>query len=708
MKRHSSSFFVLSLFLLAATGCVRQRPITADEALERAFQTPTFVALKSDPEAACPTIDGWEGRPLFSRYGTYPSSHDAATAATMALDNTAVAPLAESESGIPCAARPRSAVEVGREMARYCSYRRKPGRRDARIPNRPILGLERIDPDPLALTVSAETLASTLQPRFAEIFFRQVRRTEATLPIVNRPAVRLAVIDNYPTQPPASEASDGTSPRRAHDRTGRPCPSNHGDFLRLLAWRLSCDDGPACAAEVTTRLALAYQGFDTRSEALVDRDDACGGSIGTFEDLAQAIDDEVTAWQDENRRTGTKQPLILNLSIGWDGQRFGGIDERGENVPYCQLPVGPRAVYDALDRARELGALIFAAAGNDRGGAHPLVGPLLPAAWERQSPREESECHVRRDRPLVYAVGALQGDGRALSTARRPGAMPTLAAYGDHAALGGLGPWPTRTYSGTSVSTAVISSAAAVLWHRNPEGLSADGVVDALASGGSPSSRPIDFEFSSHEGSVRRGDPYARDVTICTALSGPGSPCPPIGRATPIVSDLLSPLLLPRGTALAATERCGRRIYSEVKFAGSSRLCQWTELPDAAAIPATSPQPGNDPCPNCTDPPHRPAALSAEIDGHVLHIEIEPDWPAAKELVSATFELVSGTAGDTPRALYLSFESDPISAETRPSRQVFLPIDDFPFGPGSQAMIHWVIRTGSTLTTYTSPVFVAD
>ncbi len=682
MKHFSTGLRMSLLLLLLGAGCPKHRPLTPDEALERAYQTHSFIGLKSDPEKACPPIDGWQPKPLFSNPAKFP------LAAPLAPQAPAIAANGEI---LPCLPGERTLEEVEKEMKRYCAYHRKAGRYDAKIPVRPVLGLSQIDRDPVALTVSAETLASKVQPHFAENFFRQVGRAGGALPInEDGPKVRLAFIDNHPS----SVLTEEGTPVLNQGANGKICPSGHGDFLRLLGRKMTCENG-RCATEITTRLALAYHRFDPETNKPTDRDDACGGSIGNFEDFAKAIDEEVNDLAGKEPRP----PLILNLSLGWDGKKFGGLDADGQNVSYCKLPLGPRAVYDALQRARLLGALIFAAAGNDKLGPEPLADPLLPAAWERLSPREQAECPEVRNYPLVYAVGALQADGRALVSARRQGGMPSLAAYGDHAALVDPGLWPMKTYTGTSVSTAVVSSAAAMIWHQAPK-ITAAEVVGALLRSATPSLRTVDFRFPP-TGNDDLHFPYAGRIWLCRALGGDDKSCP---KPEPLVlSDVLSPTNLPQ-PALKSIQDCGQTIHFD-QLDSTDKPCRWKEVADIASIPAVYPQPGNDPCPNCTDPPHRLLRTSAETNGHVLYIEIDPDWPSSKKLVSATFVLYSGQAA--PSSRFISFAgSNQIGAEG--TREVFLPENEFKFTAESQAAIHWVIQYQGNDHLFSSPVFIAN
>ena len=215
-------------------------------------------------------------------------------------------------------------------------------------------------------------------------------------------------------------------------------------------------------------------------------EDATGGRLDLWEDLALAIRREVAAWAAMDR--DTRPNLILNLSVGWD-------------AAYGDPPVVRATVEDAVCR----GALVVAAAGNRIAGPAFVERPIFPAAWEAVPAPSRKKCErllgesleepaagsAGAYRPLLHAVGGVQHDGRPLSNSR-PGATPRLVAYGDHVPVryrDGVG---RETLTGTSVSTLVVTAAAAARWRAEPR-LESYQVMQALWNAGEGVEQAVDF-----------------------------------------------------------------------------------------------------------------------------------------------------------------------------------------------------------------------
>jgi hypothetical protein len=139
-------------------------------------------------------------------------------------------------------------------------------------------------------------------------------------------------------------------------------------------------------------------------------EDALGGHMGKWEDLAAAIREATNGWDPTNEN------LILNLSLGWSSA-FNS-DEKGlENL-------GPAHVKALLDDAVCKGALVIAAAGNR--STKDEVGPLYPAAWEQERPTCSSKLKDGYA-PRVHAIGGVGWSRRPLAKTRA-GALPRLTA----------------------------------------------------------------------------------------------------------------------------------------------------------------------------------------------------------------------------------------------------------------------------------------
>lgn len=428
----------------------------------------------SRPDAQCPAVTDWTVRPLFPQ-------------------------LAPPESDC---SRPDPKVpgpEVLRELNRFCVYERSNARDRKPFPSAGSLGLVRVDQDCAALSVSAESnLAAAIKagikgPPMKELY-KQAGKPEVPLQIDNWLGVRLAFLDTEPTREGVPETIGNSA---------------HGYILSHLARELVCTPEPVehCAVQIATRLALPIQELDPRSRTRTRIDLERGGRIGTQGDLAEAIRNEVDAW----RSRKAQQHLVLNLSIAWDGRLFGGLDE--EQI--AEMRAGTQAVYRALEYAAGYDVLVLAAAGNQKRQPCEGTGPLLPAAWERGG----RESYGKSPRPFIYAVGGVDSGGNPLLNAR-PGGMPQRSAFGE------VKDW---RFSGSSVSTAVVSSIAALVWDSFPD-LDARGVMEILDGSGESLSYPPDFWFGSAVPPVAPF-PGARRISLCATLREacdrhPGKPCP--------------------------------------------------------------------------------------------------------------------------------------------------------------------------------------
>jgi len=394
------------------------------------------------------------------------------------------------------------------------------------------------------------------------LFLAQAGQPAAPLTIKNEPSVRLAFLDTQPTGVGVPH---------------EPGYSLHGYTLTHIARHLLCS-GERCAAQITTRLALPIAGFDARDRSRTVVDRTHGGHVGMQSDLAEAITSEVDAWRRELPGGRAPRHLVLNLSLAWDPLLFSGLDES----EIAELHAGSQAIYRALQYASSLDVLVLAAAGNKKDcPGVPNDGPLLPAAWERGGPGE-GKCSAP-GAPLVYAVGGLESDGSPLWNAREHG-MPRRAAYGADAVVSTFDPErPTAMYTGTSVSTAVASSIAALVWTTVP-GLSPADVVSLLDTGVPGDLLTRHADFWSGSGTATAASPAAPHVsrlslcdTIATACARPGAlGCP-----------------LPSGS------HCEPWTGASTPIPGLSG----EHLLGGTCQPWIFPQPEDPPCPNCIKEP---------------------------------------------------------------------------------------------------------
>ncbi len=543
--RRRQLFWSASLLAIGMSACTTLRPPPPMDT-GKACAEWRWIGI-SRPEARCPDIPGWAVRPLFPQLspvrlesGEYCKEKDDA----------------KDDEKVP-------GPELIRELNRFCVYEIA-HRWTGHHPFPPVSAeLVRLDQDCAALSTAAFARVEedrAWQP-YSERLLAQVGVPQETLTIANPFGVRLAFLDTEPTREEIPR-KQGNSP--------------HGYTLAHIARHLVCRE-ESCAARITTQLALPIIDFDARSRKLTEIDTHGGGFLGTQSDLAKAIWSEVDAWR-EDRRQSSERHLVLNLSLAWDGELFGGLDEQQVD----EMEAGTQAVYRALQYAAGFDALVLAAAGNQRGEPCPNFGPLLPAAWERGGQREESCGGPREGSPLLYAVGGVDSGGHPLVNAR-PGGMPRRVAYAKTAVVACPDSTQhTAMLTGSSVATAVVSSIASVVWAAFPT-LTSSEVMAILDASGDELPLPADFWFpASVPTSTGRPKVQVHRLSLCSALKkacevhGPCVPEPTCDLWTAEPSD-------PSSSSPPSESRTWR-----------PNSCQ----------PWLYPQPEVDPCPVC--PPYKP------------------------------------------------------------------------------------------------------
>jgi len=599
-----------------------------------------WIGLRDTSVPTCPPVVGWEVAPLMNFQMVQAKADDIVLAHELGLD-------------------------------RFCVYTA-----DANSPQPfPKPAGVKASMDRMALSGSAGELERAVAPALAERFLQQAGGA-TPMRLGGRPQVRLAILDSQP---------DGDGP------PVRAEGSQHGYTLAHLAQELVCPSPDRCVAQVATRRVFNYDDFDPARPLhvlpmAVDGRNR-GGRVGAISDLAPAIVNEVARW----RASGDPEHLVLNLSLGWDGE---GLDLDARSVEELDFPV--RAVYQALRFAAQRGALVIAAAGNRRGGPSESDWPLLPAAWEARRP---SWLRWGFQGKLVYAVGGVDWQGLPLPNSR-VGGRPRLVAYGDHA-VAAAGGELTPIYTGSSVSTAVVSSIAAAVWHLRPE-LRPAQVMRLVGCSGERLEARSDFypwktvwPLSWLPG-PRMQQAYL-SAAVTRACAAGGARC--AGFASRPVRRLerrplgLSSLV---AGALTVTRSVGYRPASPSSSFippcdPMTRL--WTPAgpPPSAPCPADQfsslsnqrwlmPQPEDDPCPSCSlyPPPPRPrmaslapvaadaAAGPSLIGTNRLGIEIGERWavpiPGAR-VIGATLDINCYVHGRLARR-----QSYPISTEMTTER----------------------------------------
>ncbi|HEV7671796.1 MAG TPA: S8/S53 family peptidase [Thermoanaerobaculia bacterium] len=527
-----------------------------------------WLALADGP--ACPKVDGWATSSLFgasparSQPG-YPTRSFCRYEAPRKPSGCAIAAL-QAESKLH-ALVPRCAVveEIAAADVTKPSTATTGGSLAPKLPRDP----------------TAAQLDEIQSSRMAKDFLHEVGDTDLPHLGQETPNVRLMVLDTVATGEGVPDSLPGGG-------------SSHGFGISHIAHELACDD-IGCAAKFATQLAVPL------SEA--------GAGYGTPGDLAAAIRAAVDGWLASPGDPKQRPHLVLNLSLGWDPkvlhEQLGAIDHEDH------LNAEELAVYDALAYAAEKGALAITAVGNKIGGPNPEIGATLPAGWYAQPP--VIPLLPPSAETVVWAVGGVARGGQRLANAR-DGSEPALVTYGDHAVVklstGGY----TKPLTGTSVSAAVASSTAAVVWHLRPE-LSGREVMALLSSSGSDLGRSAElYRTNGADSATAVPAPPVRKLDLMAALDAALAPKVALARAAESRS-LGCHLLKVSPEKIPAS--CPQRTY--LTCDGVAPICTAESLPPKPAPGAVVTQPGANPCPACS--------IDNGGGGRAaLQIEIDPDW----------------------------------------------------------------------------------
>lgn len=438
------------------------------------------------------------------------------------------------------------------------------------------------------------TLTSTLQ-----VLTNSSNVAEPDCPVVaplgfaEHPAIWKPLRKNYLTQ--ASYVPD-LPPGKSHvrvavlDSAAKTFSSlqtdtfGHGRAVGRVINELSCSPGGFCASEMWNVLAMPHK-------TPTDIDQESGGYFGTRGELATAIYKAVDDWvYDFNKSPKTVPPrLILNLSLGWVPE-YGGTDPG-------KMPLPAEAVYEALQHAACYGVLAIAAAGNDSGDGSK--GPMLPGGWEQFPAPTKCKGYKLPTKfpltsgypaPLVYAASAVDATDRPLANTRVSG-QARLVAYGDSVVTTDTrGSGITDNLTGSSMSAAVVSGAAAAAWAYRPEWtrdqlMSAvtDSAVE-LVPGDPTGHRVVDFVWTARLAprSRSRGSRCAtrspRRTARTAAARSPSAKrrlltpaCRRPSRTHPASTPCPAPALARRALSAQATARAARRGRRPCSPRGSRR-----------------------------------------------------------------------------------------------------------------------------------------
>jgi hypothetical protein len=555
-----------------------------------------WIGLRSVSSRECPVVKGWKGEPLLSKAATSPE--DLALIHHAGLDRFCVY-TPEAGSSQAFVAPPGLTASMDRLAISTAGAEE-----------------ELMSGSPLANPSTLDSVGNAL----ATEFLGQTGQVPGLTP--GPPNVQITVLD--------SEPDDRSLP-------GPADPSlEHGFAVAQLARELVCNgsSGP-CAATVVNKRVLNYNDSGSTLTPVLA---SAPGSVGLISELACAIIKAASSCP-------RGKHLILNLSIGWDGEQ----DLKGVKDPSC-LDATTGLVYQALQLAAEKQVLVIAAAGNRRGGSVADSNwPVLPAAWDLWPSGKQSN--------LIYAVGGVDWHGLPLPNARTNG-LPVRVAYGDHATVEVNGKY-TTVYTGSSVSTAVVSATAAAIWNLLPQLQPAE--VMALIDGSGKAQR-VSADY--HPGSPAQP---IKEVFLGTAVQyacRTKGGCPIASKALefgiprhqpPVLSSLLTedepnPSF---GNAFARTglpptpPTCNpSTVLLTVGDPVPPAICPTDQYTSISSQQWISPQPGDDPCPNCTlvptGPPHemidevtepassKKASVVPKVSQlYQLAISLSPSWITA-------------------------------------------------------------------------------
>ncbi|WP_172307890.1 S8/S53 family peptidase [Pseudenhygromyxa sp. WMMC2535] len=470
--------------------------------------------------------------------------------------------------------------------------------------------------------------------------------------------------------------------------------NEHGLQMAALVRDIACPGGEsACVSGVFHAMAMPRESWEIEPDWLV------GGDNGTQGDIALGIYEAVVGWQAQREADpeGTPSRLILNLSLGWERELPDSLDPSR----------GPaRAVEAALQYAACQGALVFVSTGNnpDEDCPHLHRGVLAPADLEQSSAPTVTECErlgfplggseerpVFGDdeyRPLVYAVDGVDEFDHRLINGREGGAS-RLAALGTR----GVSMSDSQTaLTGTSVSAAVATGVAALIWSYRPQ-LRPHEVAELLYASGWGLGKDADIAWSGDESGA---DLEIHRISVCAALAsacagGSGPACPELDcEAQP---------------AAGATYYADYFAEVEAAVSNSTTITFSTELSgddpvcaESVSSSLASPQPEVPVCPYCNvDVP--PDTASTEPDDTVI-MSVAADYQGS--IISVSMIAYDDERNET---IY-DFDDEVVESLNDSSVGVTQVIIEAPADISSATLIFGLIDETGETTSQSNPITV--
>jgi subtilase family protein len=585
------------------------------------------IGIRSPGTDRCPEVGGWR-------------SEDWLTSVLSRTGKSCLQLYGTASPELDLATMTADLVELHRlGLDRLCVYTALPGTPLDPFPKP--AGLLRVASDRMAISGSGVPEDQENQEVLTEQFYDQIGKTP--LELQGKSRVRLVFLDTQPDGKLTMQPGGKAQPLA-------PLGSKHGLALGTIAHQIVCPAGEPCDVSIHFVRTLHYSKFDPNQEFARLPDDE-SGSMGLVSDVAGAILQAVLDWQQSG--PGKEDRLVLNASIGWEAVR--NLDLRRRS----RLDPATLAVLDAIRFARRQGALVVAAAGNRQGGfGKSSQLPLLPAAWELH---HLSFLQFSFGGKRVYAVGGIDAQGLPLSN-HRPGGLPRRVAYGDHAVAA------TRMYTGSSVSAAVTSSIAAVVWARRPE-LRPDQLMRLLDR--SADGQPGRADFYAWKPLLPH--PRLRELSLCKAIQ---RACRPHGKRCgdppsetscaarqpgPVHIEVPSDaaavpcpeLHLEAPPPICPNPDPASQLLLVAGETPSIAACTLDALPEVRSEPWVTqvlPQPGENPCGSiCSiNPPlAAPAEPGSDSEVHILVLRIDDEWKGL--IQSAALEIECYDDGESVR-----------------------------------------------------------
>ncbi len=394
-------------------------------------------------------------------------------------------------------AQPGTHVALPDELRRFCVYEWQPragttyAPRIYQLPNSASMRLER---DCKGVTPLFTPSASA---GMAEAAFQDQVNVPEFPAGTNFPSRRVdvAVIDTAPDGPVVSLSS--------------PTAIGHGFGVGAIIREVSALREQGVPNSTSTQVGdaavrlLSYQGMPLGTPT----------SHGRPTDVADAINRATSDWLG----SGATSPLIINLSLGWDGS-YGG-----EESP--KMRISGLSALLAARWATCSGALVIAASGNTS-ALNGAKGTMYPAGWEA-APRLCTVSGAPANHPVVVSAGPLDSSDEIPLLARASSAPRVLvpATYATGKLVNAAGNAAQgQLLTGSSVSAAALSGAAALVWYLDPSA-TADGVMRALHNNGVTLPTTPDVIYPGYNPTTARLDTCASAQDACAGSGLCPNPC---------------------------------------------------------------------------------------------------------------------------------------------------------------------------------------